>query len=104
MIDKVLRKKLIVKDEDEKTNDEDKLDLELEVDYESYKTKTIIKLKLKYIVDFLEDYDRFHYYPEQFSRVQEHKFTKYVNDKRGTNFRPTIFGCRHNKEQNTIAY
>jgi hypothetical protein len=82
MIDKVLRKKLIVKDEDEKTNEEEvKLDLELEVDYESYKTKTIIKLKLKYIVDCLEDYDRFHYYPEQFTYVQEHKFTKYVNDK-----------------------
>jgi hypothetical protein len=35
MIDKIVCKKLIVKDEDEKTNEEVKLDLELEVDYES---------------------------------------------------------------------
>ena len=84
--------------------DEDKLDLELEVDYEDTKTRTTHKKKLKYIVDCLEIGDRIHYYPGEFSRVQGRKFTRLVNDKRLTNFRPTTFGCWHNKDQITTCY
>ena len=90
--------------EEDKEEEEDKLDLELEVDYENYKSKTIHKKKLKYIVDCLESGDRIHYYPGQFSILKERKFTKLVNDKRGVYFRPTIFGCWHNKDQTTICY
>ena len=105
MIDEILRKFVKKEQDNEEDNEEEEeLDLDLEVDYESYKTKIIIKLKLKYIVDCLEKQDRIHYYTGQFNRVKQHKFTKYVNDKRCTYFRPTVFGCRHNNDQNTIAY